>query len=148
MRGKTYECTICGRLWKRETARMQEGKTCSKKCASIKGYLSGDHKETGIELKLQALLLGMDIEFTTQKPLLGVTIADIFIEPNVAVFADGAYWHSEAMIQYKDGEKTKKLQRGGYIVLRLDEEEIDDDIEAVREKILEAYGRRRISKEL
>jgi very-short-patch-repair endonuclease len=127
---------------------MQEGKTCSKKCASIKGYLSGDHKETGIELKLQALLLGMDIEFTTQKPLLGVTIADIFIEPNVAVFADGAYWHSEAMIQYKDGEKTKKLQRGGYIVLRLDEEEIDDDIEAVREKILEAYGRRRISKEL
>lgn len=148
MRDAKVECKICGRLWKRATARMEENKTCSKRCASIKGYLSGDRKETGIELKLQALLLGMDIEFITQKPILGVTVADIFIAPNVAIFADGEYWHSGAMMEYKDAEKTKKLVRGGYIVLRLDEEEIDEDIESVRQKIEDAYSRRRANKEL
>lgn len=141
-------CQICGRLWKNATLRMVQGKTCNKKCASIKGYLSGDRKETGIELKLQELLREMGIEYTTQKPLLGVTVADIFIEPNVAVFADGTYWHSGAMKEYKDSEKTKTLKRGGYVVLRLEEKEINKDIEAVKIKVTEAYGKRRIKKEL
>jgi very-short-patch-repair endonuclease len=143
-----YICNICGKVWKRETERMREGKTCSSGCASIKGYLSGDRKETGIELKLQGLLLTMDIEFVVQKPLLGVTIADIFIEPNVAIFADGAYWHKGAMKEYKDGEKTKKLQKAGYVVLRLEEKEINRDTEQVKLKLLEAYGRRKITKKL
>jgi very-short-patch-repair endonuclease len=127
---------------------MEQGKTCSKKCASIKGYLSGNHKETSIELKLQSLLLAMDIEFITQKPLLGVTVADIFIYPNVVIFADGEYWHRGAMKEYKDGEKTKKLRRAGYVVLRLEEKEINKDIEEVRKKVTSAYGSRRIKKEL
>lgn len=148
MREAKVECRICGRLWKRATGRMLEGKTCSKRCASIKGYLSGDRKETGIELKLQALLLAMDIEFVTQKPLLGVTVADIFISPNVAVFADGTYWHSGAMKEYKDAEKTKMLLRAGYVVLRLTETEIEKDIDGVGKKIKEAYLIRRAAKEL
>jgi very-short-patch-repair endonuclease len=127
---------------------MEQGKTCNTKCASIKGYLNGDRKETGIELKLQELLSEMGIEYTTQKPLLGVTVADIFIEPNVAIFADGTYWHSGAMKEYKDSEKTKTLKRGGYVVLRLEEKEINKDIEAVKIKVTEAYGKRRIKKVL
>lgn len=142
------ECSICGRLWKRATARMQEGKTCTKKCASIKGYLAGNHKETSIELKLQALLLSLDIEFITQKPLLGVTVADILILPNVAVFADGEYWHQSARAEYRDREKTKTLEKNGYVVLRLEEKEINKNMELVKEKLLEAYGRRRAKKEL
>jgi very-short-patch-repair endonuclease len=145
---KTYACAICGKIWNRLTLRMEQGKTCSKKCASIKGYLSGDRKETGIELKLQSLLLALDIEFETQKPILGVTIADVFILPNVAIFADGAYWHGDPMTQYKDAEKTKRLRRAGYIVLRLDEEEIEEDAELVKSKLLEAYNCRRITKKL
>jgi very-short-patch-repair endonuclease len=148
MRGKKYECLLCGRIWKRETERMREGKTCCTRCASIKGYLSGDRKETGIELKLQELLKAMGLEFTTQKPILGVTVADIFIAPNVAIFADGTYWHSGAMKEYKDSEKTKKLRKGGYVVLRLEEKEINKDIETVRKKVTEAYNCRRIKKEL
>jgi very-short-patch-repair endonuclease len=141
-------CSICGRLWKNATLRMEQGKTCNKKCASIKGYLGGDRKETGIELKLQELLREMGIVYETQKPLLGVTVADIFIEPNVAIFADGTYWHSGAMKEYKDSEKTKTLKRGGYVVLRLEEKEINKDIETVKIKVTEAYGKRRIKKEL
>jgi len=147
LRGKV-SCKICGRLWKTATLRMEQGKTCNKKCASIKGYLGGDRKETGIELKLQEILAEMGIEYTTQKPLLGVTVADIFIEPNVAIFADGTYWHSGAAKEYKDGEKTKTLKRGGYVVLRLEEKEINKDVDKIKLKLLEAYGKRRIKKEL
>jgi very-short-patch-repair endonuclease len=143
-----YECSICGRLWKRDSERLREKKTCTPKCASIKGYLSGDHKETGIELKLQELLVAMGIEFVIQKPILGVTIADIFIYPNVAIFADGTYWHKGAMKEYKDGEKTRQLKKGGYVVLRLEEQEINKDVEKTREKLLFAYGQRRVTKKL
>lgn len=143
-----YVCNICGRVWKRETERMRSGKTCTKRCASIKGYLSGERKETGIELKLQELLASMDIEFTTQKPLLGVTVVDIFVAPNVAIFADGEYWHRGALKEYKDSEKTRKLEKSGYVVLRLSEKEINKDIALVRKKVTDAYEKRKIKKEL
>ena len=148
MRTQKHECLLCGRIWKRETERMREGKTCSARCSSIKGYLSGNRKETGIELKLQGLLLAMDIAFEIQKPLLGITVADVFIAPNVALFADGTYWHSGAMKEYKDSEKTRKLMKAGYVVLRLEEKEINKDIELVRKKVTSAYEKRRIKKEL
>jgi very-short-patch-repair endonuclease len=148
MRLYKYECTICGRLWNKETDRLINKQTCAPKCASIKGYLSGERKETGIELKLQEMLTAMGIEFVTQKPILGVTIADVFIYPNVAVFADGTYWHSGAMKEHKDKEKTDKLKKGGYVVLRLEEEEINKDEQSVQEKLRYAYGQRRAAKKL
>lgn len=148
MKRETHICEICGKVWNRLTLRMEQGKTCNTKCASIKGYLAGDHKETNIELKLQSLLLSMDIEFTTQKPLLGVTVTDIFIEPNVAIFADGSYWHSGAMKEYKDTEKTRKLVKAGYVVLRLAEKEILKDTESIKTKLMDVYNSRRIEKKL
>jgi very-short-patch-repair endonuclease len=128
---------------------MMEGKTCSKTCSSIKGYLSGDRKETGIELKLQSLLTEMSIEFITQKPVLGVTIADLFIYPNVAIFADGKYWHHSTEAQEnKDRSITMKLKKAGYVVLRLEEDEINKNIEEVRKKVTYAYSCRKIEKKL
>jgi very-short-patch-repair endonuclease len=128
---------------------MLEGKTCSKTCSSIKGYLSGDRKETGIELKLQELLNELGIEYQTQKPLIGITIADIFVYPNVAIFADGKYWHhSTEKQENKDRSITVKLKKAGYVVLRLEEDEINKNIEEVRKKVTSAYGCRKIEKKL
>jgi very-short-patch-repair endonuclease len=127
---------------------MREGKTCSSRCSGIKGYLSIPRKETGIELKVQELLKELGIVYSTQKPLLGVTIADIFIEPNVAIFADGKYWHSGLDKEYSDAKKTKRLEKGGYIVLRLEEKEINKDPEEIKKKVTNAYACRRIKKEL
>lgn len=148
MRLFLHECAICGRLWKRETARMLAGKTCSKRCASIKGYLSGDRKETQIESLVQEFLRELGIEYVTQKPLLGVTIADVFIFPNVAIFADGDYWHSGARKEYADREKTKTLEKNNYVVLRLSETEILKSPEKTKEKLREAYSKRKARKEL
>lgn len=148
MRLPTYECSLCGRIWKRETERLRERKTCSKRCASIKGYLSGNHSETSIELKIQEIIRSLGFEFVTQKPILGVTVADVLIYPNVAIFADGDYWHRGKLKEYKDREKTKTLERCGYVVLRLSETEINKDPSGVTEKIKLSYSRRKAKKEL
>jgi very-short-patch-repair endonuclease len=127
---------------------MREGKTCGKICSSIKGYLSGDRKETRIELKLQEILTELNITFETQKPLLGVTIADIFIYPNVAIFADGEYWHSEEGKKIRDNQKTKKLEKHHYIVLRLLESDINNNPEKIKTELITAYGKRKAEKKL
>jgi very-short-patch-repair endonuclease len=149
MRQASVRCAICDKVWKQASMRMLEGKTCSKTCSSIKGYLSGDRKETGIELKLQELLKELKIEFQTQKPLVGITIADIFVYPNVAIFADGKYWHHSTEAQEtKDRTITQKLKKAGYVVLRLEEDEINKDIDSVRKKVTSAYDCRKIEKKL
>lgn len=145
MRLPSVECSMCGKIWREPSQRMREGKTCSKICSSIKGYLNGDRKETGIELKLQELLVSLNISFITQKPLLGVTVADIFIYPNVAIFADGTYWHRDDL---RDQKKTLILKKHHYVVLRLTEEEINKNIQNVKEKLLYCYSQRKIEKKL
>ena len=127
---------------------MRMGKTCSKICSSIKGYLSGDRKETGIELKVQKYLEELDIAFEIQKPLLGITVADVFVFPNVAIFADGTYWHGSRAAEEKDYKNTKILEKNGYVVLRLNETEINSDSLATKEKLMIAYGKRKAKKEL
>lgn len=143
MRLPSVECGICGKIWREPSQRMREGKTCSKLCSSIKGYLSGDRRETGIELKLQELLVSLNIPFETQKPLLGVTVADIFIYPNVAIFADGTYWHKN---NSRDQKKTNILKKHHYVVLRLTEEEINKKVDLVKNKVTYAYSCRKIKK--
>jgi len=126
---------------------MLQGKTCTKLCSSIKGYLGGDRKETGIELKLQALLVELELPFVTQKPLMGITVADIYIAPNVVIFADGTYWHSGEQ-KVKDQVITNKLKKGKYEVLRLSEDVINKDMGKTKELVLKAWARRRASKDI
>lgn len=148
MRKSPDICPICNRVWKEITQRMREGKTCSKLCSSIKGYLSGDRKETNIELKLQEFLKELNIPFKTQIPLLGITIADIFIAPNIAVFADGEYWHADESKKIKDENKTKKLKKHHFLVLRISETDILENNLKVKEMLIEIYSKRKIKKEL
>jgi len=90
---------------------------------------------------LQELLNTNNIQFTKHKPILGQP--DIFIEPNICIFADGDYPHGWNYLQGKDYSKyralnnehfekkikkdqsvTTRLEAKGYKVLRLWEHEI------------------------
>ena len=86
---------------------------------------------TSIEVKLQQLLRDAGIEFETNYPILGRP--DIFIKPNICIFADGCYWHKcpecgfEESIKKeieKDKRITQELQKQDYLVIRLWEHEI------------------------
>jgi len=98
-------------------------------------------KDTKLELKLQELLKANNIQFTKHRPILGQP--DIFIEPNICIFADGDYWHGWFHLQGENYSKQSKfnneyfekqikrdqsvkarLEAQGYKVLRLWEHEI------------------------
>ena len=90
-------------------------------------------KNTFIELKLQNLLRENNIPFETHYPILGHP--DIFIKPNICIFADGCYWHGcpkckpghNEHKRLKDKRITKELQSQGYTVIRLWEHDIKKD---------------------
>lgn len=95
------------------------------------------YQDTSIEKKLQLLLNNENIIFRTHEPMLGQP--DIFIEPNICIFADGCYWHAcptcftENMKSFsnktsKDKNISKRLINDGYIVLRFWEHEINNNI--------------------
>lgn len=88
-------------------------------------------QDTSIELKIQNILKYNGIEFETHYPILGQP--DIFIKPNICIFADGCYWHRCEKCRNgrfkgdrsRDLDITKQLQSQGYTVIRLWEHEIN-----------------------
>ena len=92
---------------------------------------------TKIEVALQKALTKEKIKYETQKHILPGT-PDIFIEPNICIFADGDYWHNLLGAQEKDERINKQLKENGYIVLRFWEHEILTDIHKCIIKIKDA----------
>ena len=95
-------------------------------------------QDTIIEVKLQKLLEENGIRFETHHSILGQP--DIFIKPNIAIFADGCYWHKCSDCGYGDGrekdrEVTDELTQRGYVVLRFWEHEINKNVETCLSKI-------------
>ena len=104
-------------------------------------------KDTLPEILMQNKLNELNINFTTHKPILGQP--DIFIEPNICIFVDGCYWHGCEKCynknEFKEWQRgqiirdimvTQKLIEQNYIVLRLWEHEIKENIEECVDKIL------------
>lgn len=90
---------------------------------------------TSIEIELQVELAWRNISFETEKPIGGYTRADIFIEPNIVVYADGDYWHNIPERIEKDKMINDKLLKAGYKVYRFWEHEIKEDISACVNRI-------------
>ena len=90
-------------------------------------------KDTKIELIIQKTLTEENIKFTTHKPILGQP--DIFIEPNICIFADGEYWHNLPGAQEKDKKINKKLEENGFKILRFWEKDINTNIKECIQKI-------------
>jgi very-short-patch-repair endonuclease len=84
-------------------------------------------RDTSIEVALQNGLRERGIAFETHKPIYGQP--DIFIEPNICVFADGDYWHSLPHVIEKDARVNRVLTEQGYKVLRFWEHEINSNLD-------------------
>ena len=106
-------------------------------------------KDTAIEILLQNALKSNGIDFQTHKPILNLTQPDIFIEPNICIYADGCYWHGcEQCLDrnkfngmqrkqiVKDVLITQKLINENYVVLRFWEHEINNNLENCTNMIL------------
>ena len=109
-------------------------------------------KDTNIEKILQKGLRKKGIKFEKHKPILGQP--DLFIKPNICIFADGDYWHGWLYLQGQDfsGKKqfnnehfqhiikkdkkiTLQLKELGYNILRFWEYEINENPKKCLQKI-------------
>jgi len=108
-----------------------------------------NNKCTSIEIKIQKALKDKNIDFEINKPLSG--LPDIFIKPNICIFADGDYWHCNP-IKYPNGpinnyqktriEKDKRINRilksNKYKVLRFWENDIKNNWGKCEKKLMGA----------
>jgi DNA mismatch endonuclease (patch repair protein) len=103
-------------------------------------------KDTTIEKILQKELKAKNIKFKKHIPIV-CCIPDIFIEPNICIFADGDHWHGNPIkykstdhiigikfakdVWKKDKMQTHNLELLGYKVLRFWESDIKKDIKSI-----------------
>jgi DNA mismatch endonuclease (patch repair protein) len=109
-------------------------------------------KDSSIEIIMQKGLREKGIVFETHNPIIK-GIPDIFIKPNICVFADGDWYHGyiyqqkqQNLSEYwqnhfknkieKDKQVTKQLISEGFIVLRFWEHEIKKNTEECIDTIL------------
>lgn len=109
----------------------QEDRTANRK--EIRNRIIMPIKDTKIEIILQDLLTKNNIKFEKHKPIFGQP--DLFIEPNICIFADGDYWHSLEKSLKRDLEVNTYLVNNDYIVLRLSERTIKNDLNSIWEII-------------
>ena len=110
-------------------------------------------KDSKIEKILQEQLKKHKIKFQKHLPILGQP--DLFIKPNICIFADGDYWHGWLYLQGKDFSDNKRLNNEyfksriqndkkistqlveqEYKVLRFWEHEINENPEKCFQKII------------
>lgn len=118
---------------------------------TVKEQLPGKFENTWIELSLQRQLTAQGIDHYTQVPLVG--LPDLFIAPNICIFADGCYYHACKKCGFgnkfpgkrtKDAFNTRKLEEHGFVVFRFWEHDIKNDPQKCIKKIL-AYARNNMS---
>lgn len=90
-------------------------------------------KDTSIELSLQRELNDRNIIYEKHKPLIGQP--DIFIFPNLCIFADGDYWHNRTKSIEIDRNVNNQLSQSGFLVLRYWEHEINNNVNGCVDEI-------------
>lgn len=108
---------------RRKTDSYKQSEKSKKKIRKARAMQKFPFNDTKIEVILQKALQEEKIKYETQKYSLPGT-PDIFIKPNVCIFADGDYWHNRPGEQKKDKRINKQLKDMDYIVLRFWEHEI------------------------
>ncbi len=120
-------CKYCGIDFLSIPYRINAGKAifCSRSCTAAYYGKYGKKKGTIIELLLEKELADRFIKFAGQVSIpTAHTVPDIFIEPNIVIYADGDYWHGIPKQRRIDKLQTKRLIALGYKVYRFPEYEI------------------------
>jgi len=98
-----------------------------------KGSLLGakvlsERKPTSIEVKVYNELKARGLIFETQKLINGRFLVDAYIPSlNLIIEVDGDYWHSLDRVVKKDKAENAYLLKCGYDLIRLSEEEVNNN---------------------
>ena len=117
----TYDCVVCGKSVTKLKCAAKNAQYCSVRCGNIRKHfnlVNRRGKETDIERRLSQILSDLGITHSKQKEIPQVSVADVFVEPNFLIYADGDYWHSKPDKVKKDMKQTTELSALGYNVSR------------------------------
>lgn len=94
-------------------------------------YWRPKNKDTKIERLVKEELIKRNIRFQQNVAFPEFrTIPDFYIPSlKTIIYCDGKYWHSSYERQIADSTQVRELSEAGYVVRRLDEEEILNDVE-------------------
>lgn len=135
-------CLTCNIHFEVPPSRSDTAKYCSRKCHNIGNIQNMKKAGTSIEIAIENILKELNIQYTTQKPLLRLTVVDFFIEPNIVIYADGDYWHNLPESIKRDKRNNAALKEAGYDVLRFWGSQIQDNPNQVMEQINETIDRK------
>lgn len=137
-------CVVCGKEKEIYPYEARKGrKFCSYSCRSIHTLLNTlGRQPTRIEIILCDTLEAMGISYIAQYPIPSAhTVPDAFVPAlKLAIYADGAYWHSLTKAKHRDALANRRLKEQGYQVLRLPEPIILADCRAALEAALAQLG--------
>lgn len=111
----------------------------------IRNYTKESKLETTVYEALEK-----KIQFKKQVDLLGITVCDLFIKPNHAIYLDGCFFHgcekcmsskslrSQIPIKTKNRDKKidKILKNNNYNVIRIPEHDVKKDLQKTIDKLL------------
>jgi very-short-patch-repair endonuclease len=98
------------------------------------------YKDTLPERIICTLLDSCDINYCKQYPILNLSVVDMFIEPNICIYIDGNYWHTLPGSYEKDTYVSTKLMSNDFIVLRLWENDIKNNLIECANRIFKCLG--------
>lgn len=101
--------------------------------------IANNNNRTKIEIILEEIVKKLNLKYLTQYPLLGITVADIYLpDHHIAIYADGDYWHNYPHGTKKDFQVKKELENAHIKVLRFWERDIHGNISNIEQIIWEA----------
>lgn len=134
-------CEHCGKIYSQKKCNQDRSRFCSRACQGAWKALQ-NYRETDIEQILSALLVSLNIDFESQKPI-GPFVCDFYIPSHhLVIEADGEYWHSLPENMQRDKRKNYLLCERGYKLLRLSGEEIRNSPERCTKRIRQAIKQR------
>lgn len=138
-------CLACQKPICNTPSRAKIRKFCSRTCAAVYGMSRQKSSGTKIENSIEILLNSLNVPYEKQKPLLGLTVADFFVTPNVAIYADGNYWHGLEKTKNRDAKINVALTKAGFRVVRFSEGQIYENIKIVKNRLQEECHAKRKS---
>lgn len=69
---------------------------------ALKGAAGSCNKNTSIEIVVQEYLKSKGVAFDLHPKILGLTVPDLFVAPNICIYVDGCYWHGCPVCKVSD----------------------------------------------
>lgn len=114
---------------------------------NAKSKMAKSHNNSYLEKKINWLLTKMELNFTHQHPIFkGRDIWNraryyfvdfAFPKLKIAIECDGKYWHSKKLLYHS--KRQKYIEEKGWVLLRLPEDLIKNNLKECRERIIKVY---------